>query len=429
MLRFVPSPTGDMHIGNLRVAILNYLAAKVRNEAFLIRIDDSDKEKIIEGKDTEIMQIMEKFALKHDEVYHQSEHQRMHQTLALRLLEENKAFICTCQEITPEASDLSPAQSNPCSGQCLQSDKERLAKLKAEGKPFVIRIKTPQQEITATDLIRGDIITAAEDIESFIILKSDGTPTRTFATACDDMLGNISLIIRESDQLNESPKECHIKAQLGYTEKADYLHLSPLLSSTGEPIKEITIKRLFEEGFLPDAIINYLLLLDCPGAPEEIFTLPEAMRWFKPDELSTEAVRFDMKQLRKINRAHLRMMDDKRLSTLFGFADADIGKLAKLYLDDVDTINALEAKFKPIFAPKPFEVECGKEMRLLQEIITEAPMINDFDTFKSYLLQKSGLDEARLDKPLRLLLTGTHEGPQISEIYPYIKPYLLEVAS
>ena len=426
MLRFVPSPTGDMHIGNLRVAILNYLAAKVHNEAFLIRIDDNDKEKIIEGKDTEIMQIMEKFALKHDEVYHQSEHHRMHQTLALRLLQEDKAFICTCEA---SSSDLSHTEENQCSGQCLQADKERLGKLKAEGRPFVIRIKAPQEEITTTDLIRGDITTAAEDIESFIILKSDGTPARTFATACDDMLGSISLIIRESDLLSESPKEHHIKSQLGYTEETDYIHLPPLISSTGEPIIEITIKRLFEEGFLPDAIINYLLLLDCPGAPEEIFTLPEAIRWFKLEDLSTESVRFDIEQLRKINRAHLMMMDDKRLSTLFGFADADIGKLAKLYLGDASTINALEAKFKPIFAPKPFEKECGKEMRLLQEIIAEAPMINDFESFKSYLLQKSGLDEAQLDKPLRLLLTGTPNGPQISEIYPYIKPYLLEVAS
>ena len=96
MLRFAPSPTGDMHIGNLRVAILNFLVAKQRGESFLVRIEDTDKARNIEGKDTEIMQILEKFALVHDSVFHQSEHLHMHQTLAIRLLQENKAFVCVC---------------------------------------------------------------------------------------------------------------------------------------------------------------------------------------------------------------------------------------------------------------------------------------------------------------------------------------------
>jgi glutamyl-tRNA synthetase len=123
------------------------------------------------------------------------------------------------------------------------------------------------------------------------------------------------------------------------------------------------------------------------------------------------------------------MMDDKRLSTLFGFADEDIGKLAKLYLEEASTINELEAKIKPIFLPKEFIGEWGGEMRAMEEIIQTAPMIDDYDDFVVHLVHMTGLKGENLFKPLRLLLTGAEHGPELSEIYSLIKPYLLEVAS
>jgi len=420
MLRFAPFPDGDMCISSLRVAILNYLTAQTNGEPFLVRIDDTDREKVVEGKDTEIMQIMEKFALKHDIVYHQSEHLRMHQTLALRLLEEDKAFICTCQ---------SDSLSDQCSGICPQRSKEELRKIKEQRIPFVIRLKAPEHDIVITDVFGDDITTVANEINNFAILNADNTPTSLFAAACDDMVDNISLIIRSAEQSRQSPKEHHIQAQLGYQADSSHLHIPPLFSATGEPISEVTIKSLFEEGIVPDAILNYLLLLDLSDTPKEIFTLPEAINWFKLENLTKKAVEFDIGKLLDINREHLRKMDDKRLSSLFGFADADIGKLAKLYLDETSTINGLETKIKGVFAPKNFDNAWTEEMHTLQSVIIEAPMLNDYDTFKSYLLQKSKLEEADLDTPLRLLLTGTQEGPEISEIYPFIKPYLLEVIS
>jgi len=167
MLRFAPSPTGDMHIGSLRVAILNYLIAQQRNKPFIIRIEDMDKVRNIEGKDTEILQILEKFALHHDQVFHQSEHLHMHQTLAIRLLEEGKAFVCTC---TPEQleADRENAKAQKTayrySGQCFDVNKEELVKLKESGTPFVIRIKKPEHAIINHDLIKGDIVTAPDEV-------------------------------------------------------------------------------------------------------------------------------------------------------------------------------------------------------------------------------------------------------------------------
>jgi len=436
MLRFAPSPTGDMHISNLRVALLNYLVAQQQNEPFLIRIDDTDTTRNIEGKDTEIMQIMEKFAIKHESVFHQSEHLHMHQTLAIRLLEEGKAFVCTCTAEELE-QDREVAKKDKAaysySGRCHDVDKSEHAKLKESGTPFVIRIKKPKHDIVNHDLIKGDIVTAPNEVDSFVILRADGTPTYNFACACDDMISGVNFIIRGEDRLSDTPKQKHIKTQLGYEEETTFAHLPTVLNTEGKKMSNhddtSSVKWMFEEGFIPDAIINYLLLLGNEKAHKEIFTLPEAIEWFDLENISNSAVKFDIDKLRFINREHLKIMDDKQLSTLFGFADADIGKLAKLYLDEVSTLKELEAKIRPIFTPKDFDGEWGEQMRIMENLIGILPMIETFDEFKSIIMKESGLKGNNLLNPLRMLLTGAESGPELCDIYPFIKPYLLEVAS
>ena len=435
MLRFASSPTGDMPIGNLRVAIFNYMVAKQRDVNFIVRIEDTDKERNIEGKDTEILQILEKFALPFDSVSHQSENLHIHQTLAIRLLEEKKAFICTC---TPEEleADRETARKNKVtyrySGRCQEVGAEELRGLKENKTPFVIRLKKPDAPIIYHDLIKGDIQTAPDEVDSFVILKTDTTPTYNFACACDDMISGITLIIRGEDHLSDTPRQKHIKQLLGYEQETEYTHLPIILNAEGEKMSKrddaSSVKWLFEQGFIPDAIINYLLLLG-NKAPTEIFTMPEALEWFRLENISKFPARFDIDKLRFINRKHLAKINDKRLSTLFGFADTDIGKLAKLYLEEASTINELESKIKPVFAPKDFNGEWGEQMRIMQKIIMDAPMMETFDEFKSYMMNESGLKGKNFITPLRLLLTGAEHGPELSDIYPLIKPYLMEIAS
>ena len=436
MLRFAPSPTGDMHIGNLRVAILNYIVAQQRNDQFLVRIDDSDSKRNIEGKDTEIMMILEKFALKHDTVFHQSEHLNIHQTLAIRLLDEGKAFVCSCSDEQIE-TDRETAKANNVpyryAERCQELSKEAYTELKESGRPFVIRIKKPDEEIVYHDLFRGEIKTDPYEVDSFVILKSDSTPTHNFAAACDDMLSDIDYIICEEEYISNAPKQIHIKNLLGYENQTEYAHLPVILNEKGKKMgkedEASSVKWLFEQGFVPDAILNYLLLLGNAKAPKEIFTLPEAIEWFDITTISKSAVKFNMNQLRHINREHLKRIDDKLLSTLFGFADADIGKLAKVYLKECSTINELEAKIRPIFRAKNFDGEWGEQMRLIENIIMEAPALETFDAFTNHLTTQSGLKDEKLFTPLRYLLTATGDGPRLSEIYPYIKSYILEVAS
>jgi len=417
MLRFAPLPIDDMHSDDLRVAILSYLVAQQKKVRFIVRIDDTDKEKVIEGKDTEIMQILEKFALSHDVVSHQSEKLHLFQTLAIGLLEKNKAFVCTCGD---EA-----LQDKRYSGRCFETNKEELVTLKEGGTPFVVRIKKPDASIVFHDDIRGETEIASEIIDSFVVLNADGTPTPDFASACADMLMGVTMVLSTESDILHTAKQKHIKMQLGYEEMTEYAHLPAIV---GE-IENLTVKWLFEQGFIPDAIINYLLLLGYPDAPNEIFTLPEAIVWFKLENISKDAPLFDIEKLRFINREHLKMMNDRDLSTLFGFADAAIGKLAKLYLEEVSTLRELEARIYPIFAPKEFECKWGAQMRALEQIIQNAPMIESFEAFKRYLLEQSGLEEDALLTPLGLLLTGREFDAKLSTVYPLIKPYLLEIAS
>jgi glutamyl-tRNA synthetase len=246
------------------------------------------------------------------------------------------------------------------------------------------------------------------------------------------MISGVSLILRGEDHLHDTPKQEYIKQLLGYEQETKYAHLPNILNAESKKMKleddAGSVKWLFEQGFIPDAIANYLILLG-NEVPAEIFTMPEALEWFKLENISKSAVKFNLDKLCVINKEHLRIMDDRQLSTLFGFADADIGKLAKVFLEEVSTTNALESKIKPIFAPKNFEGEWGEQMSILEKLIWELPMIDTFEEFKSTLIKESGLTGENFSKPLRVLLTGAQSGPELSDIYPFIKPYLLEVAS
>lgn len=427
MLRFAPSPTGDMHIGNLRVALLNYLVAQQKNDQFLIRIEDIDSNGNLEGKDTEIMMILEKFALKHTSVFHQTEHLNLYQTLALRLLKEKKAFVCQCSKEELEA-DKKTAKTNNVpyhySGRCENLSQEAYAKLKASNQKFVIRLKKPKKTIEYHDLLQGKITATSNEIDSFIILNKDNTPGHNFACATDDMMSNVNFIIREEKHLLNTPKQIHIKNILGYENEIQYAHL-PHISYKDDEV--ISVKWLLKEGFLPDAILNYLLLLGNTKVPKEIFTLPQAVEWFDLNTISKTAVKFDMHKLRLINREHLNMMDNRQLSTLFGFADTDIGKLAKVYLEECSTINELESKIRPIFTAKDFSGDWGEEMKVMAKVIANAPAYESFDELTKHLTNESGLNP--LNKPLRYLLTGAENGPELSKVYPFIKSYILEIAS
>ena len=430
MLRFALSPYVEPDVVDLRTALVNYVLAKQRGEGFLLRFEESEKGREEDRREEEFQRLLERFAIQPDQVLHQRERRAHHQQLAVRLLENGRAFLCICSEEELE-KERRRSGATGYSGRCAMRSPEELRRVREEKIPFTLRIHKPEAPLVLEDLIGGARRFEPVEIDHFILLRTDGTPTPIFADACDDMMGGITLLIRPEEQLLETARERHIQHALGYDTSPDCAHLPPLLDEAGRRLgrhhRGPTLRRLLEEGFLPDAVVHYLLSLG-NETPEEIFTLPEAVEWFDLKRLSPEAVPFRMEELRRINRQHLRRMEEIALSRIFGFADADIGRLAKLHLDEAATVNELDERIRAFFSPKRCEGEGGETMRILSERILEAPMFGSFEEFIGYLQQKTGLSGERLTLPLRRLMTGSDTGPALEEIFPLINPYLTEVA-
>ena len=431
MLRFAPSPTGDMHIGNLRVAIFNYIVSKQLNEGLIIRIEDTDKERNIEGKDKEILEILNLFSIEYKSVFYQSENLKYHQKMALQLMTQKKAFACFCSDSKLEElkeESIKKGIAFRYDGFCETLSDETVLNTNA---PFTVRLKKPDHNIKFTDLLKGDFEYAPFDVDSFIILRQDKTPTYNYACSVDDMLMDISMVIRGEDHVSNTPKQIHIRESLGYTKEIKYVHLPIILNaSTGKKMSKrddaSSVKWLIDEGFLPSAIANYLVLMG-NKTPTEIFTLEEAISWFKIENVSKSGAKFDIDKLRFINRKHIELLDEMRLSKILGFADNDIGKLAKLYLEEASTIKEIKLKLNNIFSQKSTLEGFEQESQTIKEVLKNAPYFENYDDLKDYVVQKTELKGKNLFKPLRYILTGVENGPNLTDIYPFIKNYIGEI--
>ncbi|MEA2092075.1 MAG: glutamate--tRNA ligase, partial [Campylobacterota bacterium] len=348
MLRFAPSPTGDLHIDDLRVALFNYIVSKQRNEDLIVRMQDMDKDKNIEGKDEEILGLLPLFGIEYTQVIYQSENVRYHSAMALQLVHEKKAFSCFCSDDWLEKKHKE-AKENKKEYSYDDACRNLPHELVIDNmNPFSIRLNRPDETIVIKDAIKGDVSFEPDEVDSFIIMKQDKTPTQNFASAVDDMLSDISLVIRGEEHMSNTPKQDHVRTSLGYEKKVEYAHLPYILNDGDDAL---SIKWLLEEGFLPAAILNYLISIG-NKPPQEIFDLKDAIEWFDLSSVSKSPARFSIDLLREINKEHLKNMDAVELSRYVGFADANIGELAKIYLEEASTTKELKTKIALIFATK-----------------------------------------------------------------------------
>lgn len=428
MYRFAPSPTGDMHIGNLRAALINYIKAKQENTDFILRIEDTDNARNIAGKEEEIKDILNKFKITWQHYYIQSENLKFHRQMALKLVSEKKAFACFCTEeqlAKKKEEAKNKNQAYRYDGTC-----ENLADIDVlnSEKPFVIRLKKPNKEMKFTDFIKGEIAFNPADIDSFVIMRADKTPTYNFACAVDDMLEGVTCIIRGEDHVSNTPKQEHIRASLGYGKSMTYAHLPIILNEEGVKMSKreahSSVKWMLDNGYLASAIANYLLLLG-NKTPKEIFTLEEAIEWFDLKNLSKSPARFDTKRLMQINREHIKMLDENTLNEMLNL-NKDVAKLAKFYTQEASTLNEIKEKIQNIFEPKNFE-EFENECNMIKNILQNLELAQDYETFKKDLMTKTNLKGKNFFMPLRLVLTGAKHGPELSDLYVLIKPFIKEI--
>jgi glutamyl-tRNA synthetase len=421
MLRFAPSPTGDMHIGDLRVALFNYIIARQRNEDFIVRIEDTIKEQNIEGKDQEILDLLALFGIEYTQVIYQSQNVRFHAAMALQLLHEKKAFSCFCSSAWIDNKKQEALNINKD-----YSYDDACRNLPAElvidnTNPFTVRIIRPDEDIVIQDKIQGEMSFTPDAVDSFIIMNQDKTPTYNFASGVDDMLSDISLIIRDDKYRTNTPKQEHVRRSLAYDKTIEYAHVQTLSKADS-----VNVKSLLEEGYLPEAILNYLVSIG-NDTPKEIFTMSEEIEFFTLEKISKDPIEFNVKTLQYINKEHLKNLDPKELSRYVGFADEEIGNLAYLYLEEVSTTKELKAKIAPIFAQRIIPKELSEQVRTVAECIKQAPYFDEFSALQNYITEKTDLEEKSLSQALRLLLTNAQNGPELSKIYKYLKNYLGEI--
>ncbi|MFK5882101.1 MAG: glutamate--tRNA ligase [Sulfurospirillum sp.] len=431
MYRFAPSPTGDIHIGNLRAALFNYICAKQNSDRFIVRIEDADKAENIERMDKDILALLDTFGIKYDSVYYQSENFKYHLQFASTLLDEKKAFMCFCTEDELEEKRKIAKKEKRAyryDGTCENLSSDYILN---STKPFVIRMKKPIYNISFDDTIKGSLTFNGEAVDSFVIMRVDKYPTYNFACAIDDMLQGVTHIIRGEEHLSNTPKQEHIRKSLGYSEKITYTHLPIILNKLGKKMSKrddaSSVQWLLDQGYIPEAIINHLILLG-NKPPKEIFTLEEAIEWFDINLISKSAAKFDIEKLRFINIEHIKLLSNEELAKRIGYSGKGIGKLAKLYTQEGSTTFEIKQKIDAIFAPKHIEGKFGQNLEKLKEIVQNAPEFEEFGDFKKYLMNESGFKGESLFKPLKVLLTNNQNGPELTHLYPLIKNYIKEVA-
>ena len=366
---------------------------------------------------------MDTFGIKYEQVIYQSENIKFHRNFVSQLLRGKQAFLCFCtKEMLDEKRELSKKnrQAYRYDDTCLGIEANSVINNEL---PFVVRLRKPNNTIKFQDEIKGNFSFNPNDIDSFVISRDDHTPTYNFACSIDDMLMDISLVIRGEDHVSNTPKQIAIRDAIGYDKKIKYAHLPIILNTSGKKMSkrddESSVQWLLDEGFLPETITNYLLLIG-NKPPYEIFSLEDATKWFDIENISKAPVKFDIDKLRQLNREQIKIMPNQKLSDFFKYP-RDMGELIKFYTQEGSTRNEIKPKVCAIFMKKAPLKGFEEEFLQIENALQQKSSFENFDELKAYVISETKLKGKSLFKPLRYILTGAQNGPNLSELYPLIK--------
>ena len=328
--RFAPSPTGRMHVGNLRTALYAYLIAKHEGGKFMLRIEDTDQERFMEGALEIIYRTLAKTGLVHDEgpdkdggvgPYVQSERQAqgLYMKYAKKLIEQGDAYYCFCDKERLESlkTEVAGKEITVYDKHCLHLSKEEIEANLEAGKPYVIRINMPTEGTTTFhDELYGDITVDNSQLDDMILIKSDGYPTYNFANVIDDHLMGITHVVRGNEYLSSAPKYNRLYEAFGW-EIPKYIHCPLITNEDHQKLSKrcghSSYEDLLDQGFLTEAIVNFVALLGwSPSSDNEIFSLEELVKEFDYHRISKSPAVFDMVKLRWMNGEYMKKMDDEK---------------------------------------------------------------------------------------------------------------------
>lgn len=367
--RFAPSPTGFMHIGNLRTCLYAYLYAKKRGGTFVLRIEDTDQERYVEGAVDVIYRTLKTAGINHDEgpdkdggygPYIQSERKSLYLEYAKKLVELGGAYYCFCtKERLQTLGDENGVHKYD--KHCLSLSKEEVEQKLKNGEPYVIRQNIPTEGVSEyDDMVFGHISVPNADMEDNILIKSDGMPTYNFANVVDDHLMHINYVIRGIEYLSSTPKYNLMYDAFGW-ERPHYMHLSPIMKDAQRKLSKRYGDANFEDflakGYLPEAIVNYIALLGwSPKGNQEKLSIDELIEQFDVDGISKSASIFDEAKMRWLNGEYIKALTpDEFVQKAKAFLDAsdiagkyDYKKIAKLLIPRVETFGDIQEKVAPI---------------------------------------------------------------------------------
>ena len=468
-VRFAPSPTGQLHVGNARTALFNWLFARQSGGVMVLRIEDTDVERSESRYETQLLDDLKWLGLDWDEgpdvggpyaPYRQSDRLGIYREHAERLLSEGKAYLCFCsqEELERDRAQKLAAQQPPIySGKCRALDPAEAQRRRAAGEAAAIRLRIPERPIRFHDMVRGMVEFSNEVVSDPIILRSTGIPVYNYVVVVDDALMKITHVIRGDDHLSNTPKQVALYEALGWP-VPEFAHLSTILGADRERLSKrhgaTSIANFRDMGVLPEALMNYLALLGWApsGGTREIFTPAELQREFKLERVTPSAAVFDMEKLYWLNRHYIKQGPPERIQRLAEpyFIRAGLlpespderirawfAKVIALLAPSVNKLDELPERASLIFnynaaealrAPDNAEVLAAPKtadvLTAFAEQVQVAPEPLTPERFKEIMnavKAKTGAKGKDLFHPVRIVITGSHSGPEFDKLIPILE--------
>ncbi|MEL7567671.1 MAG: glutamate--tRNA ligase [Dehalobacterium sp.] len=460
-VRFAPSPTGPLHIGGARSALFNYLFAKQNNGDFILRMEDTDLERSTKESEENIKSSLKWLGIDWNEgidlggphePYRQTERLPLYQKAIDRLLSSGHAYYCYCSEEECEAERqrlMEQGETPRYLGKCRNLTEEEKNRFEQEGRKPVVRFRVPDHHtITIHDMVRGEVSFETEGMGDYIIVKSDGIPTYNFAVVMDDADMGVTHVIRGEEHLSNTPRQVLIYDALGL-KTPRFAHISLILGKDRSKMSKrhgsTSVVAYREQGYLPEALVNFLALLGwSPEGEEEIFSLEELIKLFSLDRVSKSPAVFDMEKLKWINGSYIRNLDPERLKSLALPYLKDAGFVGKELTPEEDTWASLvtetlrnylscleDIKEKlGMFMGQYVSFETDEAKNVLQgesvpqvvnmfaSKIKEAEALTP-ELVKGMLKQirkDTGLGGSQVFMPIRVALTGQMHGPDLDKL-------------
>ncbi|MEQ1573144.1 MAG: glutamate--tRNA ligase [Vicinamibacterales bacterium] len=465
-VRFAPSPTGQLHVGNARTALFNWLLARGAGGTFILRIEDTDFARSTKEAAQSALEDMRWLGLNWNEgvdtggeygPYFQSERLHIYRAHAVELMSRGLAYRCFCSEEQLEMEryhTLRAGQPPKYGGRCRDIPKDEARRRIENGEPAVIRFRIPpDRDVVFTDVVRGEVRFNTEVIGDPVLLRSDGVPAYNFAVVVDDALMAITHVIRGEDHVSNTPRQLLLYEAFGWTPPL-FAHVSMVLGPDHSKLSKrhgaTSVSEFRERGYLPEALANYLALLGwSPGEGEELLPLEELARRFRLEDVGRSAGVFDVEKLAWVNRHYLKAADPARLAGLClpflqreGWA-LQPGEADRMYLESVvplaaasvDRLDQVPARLRFLFdysASRALEdavirAEAIAVRPVLDALASELegrPPLIDREAFRAMaarVREKTGQKGKALFHPIRLALTGEAEGLELDLAVPAIE--------